>query len=327
MEVTCAQRKDDHDRRGQSGLPHASRALPALAADLRRPRRHLDHGRGRAGRPAPGLRAQAELLRPRGRHRAVRRGAAAAVRAPRGPDGRGDERQGQGLLRRGQHPDAGGVAHPWKVNFCKFTNETRSGIEEATLHSGQTYLAALNGTASGGGYELALACEHIMLVDDRSSAVSLPELPLLGVLPGTGGLTRLVDKRHVRRDRADYSRRRPKDWPAARRSNGDWSTRRCSSRSGMRSSGSEPGNWARGPAAQAGADGTGIELAPLAKTRTDTEISYDHVTRPARPGAGRGRDHRVRAGRIGPAERAARQPGRAARAGRQLLDPGSSPGS
>src|SRR5882757_1069279 len=97
-----------------------------------------------------------------------------------------------------------GSSHPWKVNFCKFTNETRNGIEDATANSGQTYVAALNGTASGGGYELALACEHIMLVDDRSSTVSLPELPLLGVLPGTGGLTRVSDKRHVRRDRADY---------------------------------------------------------------------------------------------------------------------------
>ena len=95
-------------------------------------------------------------------------------------------------------------AHSWKVNFCKFTNETRNGIEDATENSGQTYLAALNGTASGGGYELALACDQILLVDDRSSAVSLPELPLLGVLPGTGGLTRVVDKRHVRRDLADY---------------------------------------------------------------------------------------------------------------------------
>jgi benzoyl-CoA-dihydrodiol lyase len=95
-------------------------------------------------------------------------------------------------------------SHPWKVNFCKFTNETRNGIEDATANSGQTWVAALNGTASGGGYELALACEHIMLMDDRSSAVSLPELPLLGVLPGTGGLTRVVDKRHVRRDLADY---------------------------------------------------------------------------------------------------------------------------
>src|ERR671923_1395814 len=96
-----------------------------------------------------------------------------------------------------------GSPHGWKVNFCKFTNETRNGIEDATANSGQTYLAAVNGTASGGGYELALACEHIMLVDDRSSAVSLPELPLLGVLPGTGGLTRVVDKRHVRKDIAD----------------------------------------------------------------------------------------------------------------------------
>ena len=95
-------------------------------------------------------------------------------------------------------------SHPAKVNFCKFTNETRNGIEDATAHSGQTYIAALNGTASGGGYELALACEHIMLIDDRSSVVSLPELPLLGVLPGTGGLTRVTDKRHVRRDLADY---------------------------------------------------------------------------------------------------------------------------
>src|SRR4030088_3404403 len=96
------------------------------------------------------------------------------------------------------------ASHPWKVNFCKFTNETRNGIEDATANSGQTYLAAVNGTASGGGYELALACEHIMLVEDRSSPVPLPELPLLGVLPGTGGLTRVVDKRHVRRDLADY---------------------------------------------------------------------------------------------------------------------------
>src|SRR6202023_1266449 len=94
-------------------------------------------------------------------------------------------------------------SHPWKVNFCKFTNETRNGIEDATESSGQTYLAALNGTASGGGYELALACDQILLVDDRSSAVSLPELPLLGVLPGTGGLTRVTDKRRVRRDHAD----------------------------------------------------------------------------------------------------------------------------
>ena len=95
------------------------------------------------------------------------------------------------------------ASHHLKVNFCKFTNETRSAIEDASRHSGQRYLAALGGNAAGGGYELALATDHIMLIDDRNAAVSLPEVPLLGVLPGTGGLTRLTDKRHVRRDRAD----------------------------------------------------------------------------------------------------------------------------
>ncbi len=94
-------------------------------------------------------------------------------------------------------------SHAWKVNFCKFTNETRNGIEDTSTHSGIRFIAACNGTTAGGGYELALACDEIVLVDDRSSAVSLPEVPLLGVLPGTGGLTRLTDKRHVRRDLAD----------------------------------------------------------------------------------------------------------------------------
>jgi benzoyl-CoA-dihydrodiol lyase len=111
-------------------------------------------------------------------------------------------------------------SHAWKVNFCKFTNETRNGIEDASAHSGLKFLAALNGTTAGGGYELALACDEIILVDDRSSAVSLPELPLLGVLPGTGGLTRVTDKRNVRRDHADIfctnpdgvRGQRAKDW-------------------------------------------------------------------------------------------------------------------
>ncbi len=97
----------------------------------------------------------------------------------------------------------GASTHAHKVNFCKFTNETRNGIEDASAHSGQRYLAAVNGTAAGGGYELALATDHIMMVDDDNAAVSLPEVPLLAVLPGTGGLTRLVDKRKVRRDLAD----------------------------------------------------------------------------------------------------------------------------
>jgi benzoyl-CoA-dihydrodiol lyase len=111
-------------------------------------------------------------------------------------------------------------SHAWKVNFCKFTNETRNGIEDSSVHSGLKFIAACNGTTAGGGYELALACDEIILVDDRSSAVSLPELPLLGVLPGTGGLTRVTDKRKVRRDYADMfctnpdgvRGQRAKDW-------------------------------------------------------------------------------------------------------------------
>ena len=97
----------------------------------------------------------------------------------------------------------GTSTHAWKVNFCKFTNETRNGMEDSSRRDGLKFLAALNGTTAGGGYELALACDEILLIDDRSSAVSLPEVPLLGVLPGTGGLTRVVDKRKVRRDLAD----------------------------------------------------------------------------------------------------------------------------
>ena len=169
-----------------------------------------------------------------------------------------------------------GSPHPWKVNFCKFTNETRNGIEDATAHSAQTYLAAINGTASGGGYELALACEHLMLIDDRSAAVSLPELPLLGVLPGTGGLTRVVDKRHVRRDLADYFSTRAEgiggkkavQWrlvdEAVPRAKWDETVTARAAELAERSS--RPG------------DARGVELTPLAKTRTDDEISYPHVT-------------------------------------------------
>ena len=165
--------------------------------------------------------------------------------------------------------------HGWKVNFCKFTNETRNGIEDATAHSGQTYLAAVNGTASGGGYELALACEHIMLVDDRSSAVSLPELPLLGVLPGTGGLTRVSDKRHVRRDLADYfstkaegiGGKKAVQWrlvdEAVPRPRWDETVAERAAELAARSGRPQ--------------DAEGVPVTPLAKTRDDDAITYDHV--------------------------------------------------
>ncbi len=166
--------------------------------------------------------------------------------------------------------------HPWKVNFCKFTNETRNGIEDATAHSGQTWLAAINGTASGGGYELALACDHLMLIDDRSSAVSLPELPLLGVLPGTGGLTRVVDKRHVRRDLADYFATRAEgiggkkavQWRLV-----DEAVPRARWDETVATRAAELAGRSHRPAGA-----TGIALPPLDKTRGDDEISYRHVT-------------------------------------------------
>src|SRR5947209_13297541 len=118
----------------------------------------------------------------------------------------------------------GKATHGHKVNFCKYTNETRLAIEDACANSGQAYLAAVKGSCAGGGYELALAADHIMLVDDRRSTVSLPETPLLGVLPGTGGLTRVTDKRKVRRDRADefcatgegLRGRKAAEWPRVR---------------------------------------------------------------------------------------------------------------
>ncbi|MFJ9176425.1 2,3-epoxybenzoyl-CoA dihydrolase [Streptomyces sp. NPDC102360] len=169
-----------------------------------------------------------------------------------------------------------GSSHTWKVNFCKFTNETRGAIEDASAHSGQTYLAALNGTASGGGYELALACERILLVDDRSSAVSLPELPLLGVLPGTGGLTRLVDKRHVRRDRADYFATKPEGVSGERAAQWrlvdevvprrDWEHTVAARAAEAAARSDRP---AREP--------QGIRLTPLEKTRTKDRIAYRYV--------------------------------------------------
>ena len=170
------------------------------------------------------------------------------------------------------------ASHPWKVNFCKFTNETRNGIEDATENSGQTWIAALNGTASGGGYELALACDHIMLVDDRSSTVSLPELPLLGVLPGTGGLTRVVDKRHVRRDLADYF---------ATKSEGIGGKKAVAWR--LVDEAVPRARWqeilsertvatAAASTRLPGGGRPGVGLTPLAKTRTDTSVTYTHVS-------------------------------------------------
>jgi benzoyl-CoA-dihydrodiol lyase len=166
--------------------------------------------------------------------------------------------------------------HAWKVNFCKFTNETRNAIEDATACSGQAYIAAVNGTASGGGYELALACSHIMLVDDRSAAVSLPEVPLLGVLPGTGGLTRLTDKRHVRRDLADCFSTRPEGIGGAKAV--AW---RLVDEAVPRTA------WAQTVAARAAelaarsprpGSARGIALEPLEKTRADEGVRYRYVS-------------------------------------------------
>ena len=169
----------------------------------------------------------------------------------------------------------GQSSHPFKVNFCKFTNETRNAIEDATCNSGQFYLSAISGACAGGGYELALATDHIIMADDGSTNVSMPEVPLLAVLPGTGGLTRLVDKRHVRRDRADFF---------------------CTTEEGLK--GKRAAEWnlvdeivprsqlmetATRRALELGARSTrpaqrGISLATLARTIEEQRVSYRHVT-------------------------------------------------
>ena len=167
-------------------------------------------------------------------------------------------------------------SHAEKINFCKFTNETRNGIEDASENSRQRYICAINGTAAGGGYELALATDHIILADDGSSAVSLPEVPLLAVLPGTGGLTRVVDKRRVRRDLADFfctvtegvRGKRALEWRLV-----DELMPRSRLAEGARERAEEFAAASDRPK-----DAKGVELVPLNRTFGEDEITYDHVT-------------------------------------------------
>jgi len=167
-------------------------------------------------------------------------------------------------------------SHAWKVNFCKFTNETRNGFEDSSRHSGLKFLAAVNGACAGGGYELALACDEIVLVDDRSSAVSLPEVPLLGVLPGTGGLTRVTDKRHVRHDLADIfctttegvRGQKAKDWRLV-----DDIAKPAQFGAKVQERAIELAKASDRPAGAAG-----VTLPPLAKTIETDALRYSHVT-------------------------------------------------
>jgi len=167
-------------------------------------------------------------------------------------------------------------SHAWKVNFCKFTNETRNGLEDSSKHSGLKFLAAVNGACAGGGYELALACDEILLVDDRSSSVSLPEVPLLGVLPGTGGLTRVTDKRRVRHDLADIfctsvegvRGQRAKDWRLV-----DDIAKPAQFAARVRERALELAAGSDRPA-----NGKGVALVPISRVIEDNRLVYPNVT-------------------------------------------------
>ncbi|MGE4338584.1 MAG: 2,3-epoxybenzoyl-CoA dihydrolase [Pigmentiphaga sp.] len=167
-------------------------------------------------------------------------------------------------------------SHAWKVNFCKFTNETRNGIEDSSRHSGLRFLAALNGACAGGGYELALACDHLLLIDDRSSSVSLPEVPLLGVLPGTGGLTRVTDKRKVRHDRADIFCTTSEGVRGQRAV--DWRLVDEVAKSGQFAEAVKTRAAALAEGGRKTGATQGVELSRLERTDSENGVSYQYVT-------------------------------------------------
>jgi benzoyl-CoA-dihydrodiol lyase len=167
-------------------------------------------------------------------------------------------------------------SHAWKVNFCKFTNETRNGLEDSSKHSGLKFIAAVNGACAGGGYELALACDEIILVDDRSSAVSLPEVPLLGVLPGTGGLTRITDKRHVRHDLADIFCTTTEGVRGQKAQ--DWRLVDAIARPAVFEQSVRDRALALAAQSDRPADGKGVSLTPLERSFEDNALRYQHVT-------------------------------------------------
>jgi benzoyl-CoA-dihydrodiol lyase len=175
-----------------------------------------------------------------------------------------------------QHLHAGLSTHGWKVNFCKFTNETRNGLEDSSRNDGLKSIAAVTGACAGGGYELALACDRIVMVDDRSSTVSLPEVPLLGVLPGTGGLTRVTDKRKVRRDLADIFCTTSEGVRADRARDWKLIDAHAKPQQFMRAGGRRNCSTAR--AIHAGGTG-GMALTPLQVTIDDAGYHYSTVVR------------------------------------------------